>query len=500
MKSKLIFVISIFSIILFNAIHPVFATGDFMQPPTLHPELGDVKPLVDGNCQVESTYTKQLQSPSKITINFTATPIDLTYKVLGDIKPTVSMADKYVILVADNPGKLDVLIKWGYPLLKRDQSGAYSIPLVISNWYTKNSLGDYVFKFTDQESMADDTNYNNCIEIKVDIISSPTQYSPTSSYQDKMENMTDYNTYEQVDFKLDKNPVICAFDPDPKNLQYSRNNLIDEVRYALLDWQDKLGQGYGKNNPWSMKFKEIPESEQYDFKSYHDCNVIIYFKPFFSNDNYITDWSAGGYTMFDEIRHRATIAIFYNNFQKSTSIGMVTRHELGHAFGLGHYIVSTQEYQKVVSGAEDYPSIMFPAYNGGNHFSIEPTDVNAIKKLYGNQGFNSSSLIHDSQFAFIPDYIRETGLYAMGGEYLTESGSVSALVPDVHMSRTLLNYLAFDGIIKIPNNYKVDDREYVFPENLTKSFLYPWVNHEISDYTFQQYLQYLIDNHKLSLY
>lgn len=225
------------------------------------------------------------------------------------------------------------------------------------------------------------------------------------------------NYFQSEDFKLAHSPTICAFEPQPDS-QFTNLSqvLLSRTQYAVLDWQNQLNLGVPTRQPvWILNYKEIPSSQQYGFDD-STCDITIHYErePLDPNEQF----QEAGVTNFS-YSNQANIIIYYlgvdvkqgemlvghdanynyyqyqytpfytNHLASYPQLDMTIRHEVGHALGLGHYIVSSADLQKIITGQEDTPSIMVQDIinNGVVHYSITPLDVNEIKSIYGDNGF-----------------------------------------------------------------------------------------------------------------
>lgn len=227
--------------------------------------------------------------------------------------------------------------------------------------------------------------------------------------------------FEPPVFKLPHKPTICAFEPpsDP-NFPNLGNKLLSETEYAILDWQTKLNQGLGRHPAWDMNLLKISLGQQNGF-DYSKCDITINYEP--KPKDPTVQLKEVGVTFFDPSPPKAHIIIYYLginqdilykswnsgnwHFWQYTPVMEFTgflasdpqlqetiRHELGHSFGLGHYIVSPEALRAINLGQRDPPSIMLTSEmtQGVTHYDITPVDIDEVKSIYGLGGFGSSPL------------------------------------------------------------------------------------------------------------
>src|SRR5579872_7298678 len=59
------------------------------------------------------------------------------------------------------------------------------------------------------------------------------------------------NGFEPTDWRLSHNPLICSFEPTPSQSDtMKKQTLLDEARYSIIDWNQKLNEGLGKHPVW----------------------------------------------------------------------------------------------------------------------------------------------------------------------------------------------------------------------------------------------------------
>lgn len=298
------------------------------------------------------------------------------------------------------------------------------------------------------------------------------------------------NGFEQVNWRLSHNPVICSFEPTPSKLDtMKKQTLLDESRYSIIDWNQKLNEGLGKHPVWILTHKIIFISEQHDSKSYSNCDVIIRYITSYSEDAVHYDLYKGGVTTFDYNTNKAYIKIFFSDMSQY-ELGNTVRHEIGHAMGLGHYIITPDEQSRIRTGLENSPSIMNPHITANNFYNINPVDVNEIKRIYGLDGFHGAN--HVTMDSTIPLWIKNDAIDCCStnrGLHIVDS--------------VLLRDMTITGLIQSKDAVFGDGLDsthslrYQFVDNFKDHIAGDWVNGTISDKLFLSKMQDLLDSGQL---
>jgi len=224
--------------------------------------------------------------------------------------------------------------------------------------------------------------------------------------------------FQQMPIRVQHGPTICAIEPqtNPKFPTIGKQ-LLDETEYAVIDWKTKLNQGLGKHLVWNINLIEVLISEKNNF-DYTKCDVTINYYPEPQKDP--NGFIATGITIPNFETGKTNIEIYYSDVQPnwvkkewfqdnqeyytfvdmpyytglvatSTQLDSTIRHEIGHSFGLGHYIVPSDRLHNIINGLEDMPSIMIDTVTvlGVKHYDITALDISQIKSIYGDGGFDN---------------------------------------------------------------------------------------------------------------
>ncbi|MGQ0794679.1 MAG: matrixin family metalloprotease [Nitrosopumilaceae archaeon] len=226
-------------------------------------------------------------------------------------------------------------------------------------------------------------------------------------------------TYREMDFKLAYDPTICAIEPDDHEIPDIGKALVDESRYSVLDWQTKLREITHSKDKWTISFIPVSLDQKKNF-NYTQCDIEIYFERAPQEES--EKFRILGVTSLEETTSKPTITIYYlqidpnlqyrtiieNNIiyywyegepryldipRNDDQLASVIRHEIGHALGLGHYVVYDAELYEMWEGAVVAPpSVMIqfsPEFTG--RIGITPIDVEKIISIYGYNSFGQKT-------------------------------------------------------------------------------------------------------------
>ena len=250
------------------------------------------------------------------------------------------------------------------------------------------------------------------------------------------------NEFLKMPIRVNTIPTICALEPQP-DAKFSKlgSQLLEKTENAVLDWKTKLNAANGRHPIWNINLIKIPIGQQNGF-NYTKCDITIHYLP--KPETKDEEFVALGVTIPNFETGKTNIEIYYLDFQPNyrmvewtqgdttyytyvyepyytgyvgtdTELSSTISHEIGHSLGLGHYTVSEDERQRIVSGLEDMPSIMIDTATilGVTHYDITTLDINEIKSIYGDGGFDGqhsskgiyqrTHILNTSKASYLPD-------------------------------------------------------------------------------------------------
>ena len=238
-----------------------------------------------------------------------------------------------------------------------------------------------------------------------------------------------YQYYETNPYNtLSSDPTVCYI-----SFEFTQS-YEDVTKQAISNWQDSLQQYTNNPDIWNIYYSFIQNDYEDDVRNDIDslgCDIFIDFVKGVE--------SVSGEIILDYNGNTLTTTSGHTVIQISTSNGLsqeqlisTTTHELGHAFGLGHYITNEDELIEKWKNGIDFPSIMKQGLPLENIPQITELDLKKMVTLYGNDGFEELP-------QSIPEWIQTIFVYYGNGS-INDSELINAI-----------QYLAEHGIIQINN-------------------------------------------------
>ena len=232
-----------------------------------------------------------------------------------------------------------------------------------------------------------------------------------------------YEYYETNPYNtISADPTVCYI-----SFEYIQE-YEDITKQAITNWQYSLQQYTNNPDKWNIYYSFIQNDYEDDVRANIDslgCDIFVDFVKevesvsgeFIKYYNGNTLTTTSGHTV---------IQISTSNGLSNEQLISTTTHELGHAFGLGHYI--TNEDELIERWNNDIaPSIMVKAIDTEQ---ITELDLKKMVTLYGTDGFEELP-------QSIPEWIQTIFAYYGAGE-----------INDLELINAI-QYLAENGIIQI---------------------------------------------------
>jgi len=206
-----------------------------------------------------------------------------------------------------------------------------------------------------------------------------------------------------MDWLWPEKPVFCIFEPKGtmEKSFAAFYDVVEMVKYSGDYWAYAMEKfGYDKED-WEVDFVVYQDYEYSDkvFKEYPNCDVYVHFE-LGEADSTLGGWVkvAKGVRVFDEMviilshysEPDSLVDAVKHQSKERHVVQQTVTHEFGHALQIGHY---TPE-MKLSDGTHFdmmAESMMFGQVNGELKYrSITDRDVQALVRMYGDDGFGGN--------------------------------------------------------------------------------------------------------------
>ena len=201
--------------------------------------------------------------------------------------------------------------------------------------------------------------------------------------------------FPSTNFRLYNVPTYCVVIPNDAISEQQKNQWTSLAENAVLAWEEKLKNVEEINdNLWDVNVKIVTEDES------ENCGINIIFKDKPSLTGTIAGfftWPPGSVTIYYLQLELCGLFTCYDDetFVSDDVIYAVTLHEIGHSFGLDHYVSDDIDTNsKWQSSSSTPPSIMIPTiHNNPSLQEITNADTSKVREIYGSEGFYAFSSI-----------------------------------------------------------------------------------------------------------
>lgn len=304
-------------------------------------------------------------------------------------------------------------------------------------------------------------------------------------------------------------PTVCTTPfSDPNLFETEVKMLFYQARASTQEWHSQLqiANRYNQDN-WKINYLQLKSEDDSS-----NCDIIIKFEPK-PKDPSLHYVALGETQIPEDTDDPIIVIIYYQNiglcqtedpyyiyynpcYTRGTfterSIGNTIRHELGHAFGLGHYVSDDMQLNKDwASGGRPSPSIMIITEHENPHqIMMLPVDIEKLRSIYGDEGFagNKKEIIEDDSKNEIqtqnniPNWIRNNAKW-WSEESISDKDFASGI-----------EYLISNKIIVLPETLSQNEASDEQIPNWIKQNAAWWSEGLISDDDFIQGLQYLVQH------
>ncbi len=206
--------------------------------------------------------------------------------------------------------------------------------------------------------------------------------------------------FPSTNARLDDPPTYCIITPDDENISDNKKEQwVSKATGAILEWETKLKAAESENKDvWEITTKIIPEGES----ASSTCDIEITFedKPsiLLGHTAGVFSWPPGEIIIY--YLQLVLCSLFIPCYDDETlrsndQISVTVVHEVGHSFGLDHYISDNDVITKSWSTVnKSPPSVMIPTiHKTPSLMKITDVDIQKIRSIYGSEGFFAFSSV-----------------------------------------------------------------------------------------------------------
>jgi len=197
--------------------------------------------------------------------------------------------------------------------------------------------------------------------------------------------------YPITNYRLDGIPTYCIITPDgvPEN---KKEQWVNIAKDAVLEWESKLKDAESENKSvWEIDVIIVAENESVP----STCDIQLNFDDKPSLETLyvgLFSWPPPEIIIY-------YLAIVLCNFVNlcyddetlisNDTIFAITLHEVGHSFGLDHYVSDDDDINRSWrTGFDSPPSVMIPTLHATPGLQkITDFDIQKVRSIYGSDGF-----------------------------------------------------------------------------------------------------------------